>query len=178
MRRVVAYSLVSLDGVAEEPGDWMFDVDDDIFANLERVIRDQDTVLLGRGTYDYWSDYWPTSDVQPFADFINGTPKIVYMSSTPATVWSNTSFIHEKAEDHVAALKRSGDGVMGIHGSITLVQSLLAANLIDELQLLVIPTIAGRGRRLFRDDGDLQRFKLRTVAGTPTGAVALHYARS
>lgn len=64
MRKVVLYTLLSLDGVAEEPGDWMFDVDQEVVDNLARVIQDQDAVLLGRGTYDYWVDYWPTSDVR------------------------------------------------------------------------------------------------------------------
>ena len=57
LRKVVVYSLLSLDGVAEEPGDWMFDVDAEVFAFLGRVIETQDDVLLGRGTYDYWVDY-------------------------------------------------------------------------------------------------------------------------
>ena len=83
MRDVVLYTLLSLDGVAEEPGDWLFDADDELFTNLADVIRSQDDVLLGRGTYDYWAGYWPTSDVQPFADFINRTTKHVFTSSTP-----------------------------------------------------------------------------------------------
>ena len=81
MRDVVLYTLLSLDGVAEEPGDWMFEADQDVFTNLAEVIRSQDDILLGRGTYDYWADYWPTSDVQPFADFVNGTAKHVFTSS-------------------------------------------------------------------------------------------------
>ena len=83
MRKVVLYQLLSLDGVAEEPGDWFFDNGPEMFANLGRVIGSQDDILLGRGTYDYWVGFWPTSDVEPFASFINGTPKHVVMSSTP-----------------------------------------------------------------------------------------------
>lgn len=68
MRDVVLYQLLSLDGVAEEPGDWMHEVDDAVVENLRSTISRQDDILLGRGTYDYWAGYWPTSDVQPFAD--------------------------------------------------------------------------------------------------------------
>ncbi|WP_179966083.1 hypothetical protein [Modestobacter altitudinis] len=84
MRQVVLYQLLSVDRVAEEPGDWVFDVDEEVFANLSRVIDRQDDVLLGRGTFDCWAGYWPTSDVEPFASFINGTPEHV-LTSTPLT---------------------------------------------------------------------------------------------
>ena len=66
MRTVVLYQLLSLDGVAEEPGDWFADDGSEMFENLRTVIEPQETVLLGRGTYDYWVDYWPTSDLEPF----------------------------------------------------------------------------------------------------------------
>ena len=54
MRRIVLYELMSLDGVAEEPGNWMCEVDDAVVANLAAIIARQDAVLLGRGTFDYW----------------------------------------------------------------------------------------------------------------------------
>ena len=59
MRKVVVYMLLSLDGVTEEPSDWMTDFDQPIFDNLARVIGTQETILLGRGTYDYWVGFWP-----------------------------------------------------------------------------------------------------------------------
>ena len=80
MRKVVLYMLLSLDGVAEEPGDWMTDFDQPIFDNLARVIGSQDTILLGRGTYDYWVDFWPGDGPEPFHSFINGTEKHVFTS--------------------------------------------------------------------------------------------------
>ena len=174
MRDVVLYTLLSLDGVAEEPGDWLFDVDEEVFANLGRVIGRQDDVLLGRGTYDYWVDYWPTSDVEPFAGFINGTPKHV-VTSTPLTgSWSNTTAVHRPVAEHVAELKKGAGGDIGVHGSITLARSLLRAGLVDELRLVVAPTLAGRGRRLFEDD-DLRRLDLVDASPTPTGALLLGY---
>ncbi|MFD1826141.1 hypothetical protein [Mumia zhuanghuii] len=67
MRHVVAYMLVSLDGVAEGPDRFVFDFDEVMDDNLRRVIDAQDTVLLGHRMYDEWSDYWPTSDHEPCA---------------------------------------------------------------------------------------------------------------
>ena len=174
MRQVVLYQLLSVDGVAEEPGNWVFDVDEEVFANLGRVIERQDDVLLGRGTYDYWAGYWPTSDVEPFAGFINGVPKHV-LTSTPLTPpWQNSSAVHAPAVEHVSALKQSRAGDIGVHGSITLARSLLAAGLVDELRLVVAPTVAGAGRRLF-ERGDLRRLDLRDARATPTGTLLLHY---
>ncbi len=175
MRNVVLYELLSLDGVAEEPSDWMFDVDQVVFDNLARIIAAQDDVLLGRGTFEYWADYWPTADSQPFADFINGTPKHVFASSEPTQEWPNSTFVDEPAADYVAQLKGGEGGDIGIHGSISLAQSLLRAGLIDELQLVVAPTVAGRGRRLFEGEDDLRRLELDDAESTPSGLVLLHY---
>src|SRR3954453_198512 len=89
MRKVVAYMLVSVDGVAEEPDQFLFQFDEVMEANLGDVIATQDAVLLGRKMYEEWSSYWPESDDQPFADFINNARKYV-VSATPLTGrWPN-----------------------------------------------------------------------------------------
>lgn len=173
MRKVVLYTLLSLDGVAEEPGDWMFDVDEEVFDNLARVIQDQDAVLLGRGTYDYWVDYWPTSDVQPFAGFINATPKHVFTSTPPLTSWAGSRIVDGPPAEHVAELKREPGGDIGVHG--TLAQTLLRADLVDEFRLVVAPTLAGRGRRLFDSSLSPQRLRLVDEARSSGGNLLLHY---
>ena len=177
MRNVVLYTLLSLDGVAEEPGNWMFEADDALFANLAGVIGSQDDVLLGRGTYDYWVEYWPTSDVQPFADFINGTTKHVFTSSAPSLSWSQTTVVEGDAAPYVERLKEGRGGDIGVHGSIRLAQSLLAADLVDRLELVVVPTLAGTGRRLFVDDADLRRLTLTGSTQSSSGCVFLGYRR-
>jgi dihydrofolate reductase len=101
----VLYELLSMDGVAEEPGDWLFDDGEEIFADLGRVIASQDDILLGRGTNDYWVGYWPTSDVEPFANFINTTPKHVFTSSAPAQEWVNATIVNDPVVDYVTNLK-------------------------------------------------------------------------
>ncbi|MFE9205412.1 dihydrofolate reductase family protein [Micromonospora sp. NPDC007230] len=175
MRKVVVYELLSLDGVAEEPGNWMFDVDQQVFENLSSVISTQDTVLLGRGTYDYWVDYWPSSDVEPFATFINRTAKHVITSSKPATEWAGTVLVDVPVADYVASLKRQEGGDIGVHGSISLAQSLLKAGLADELRLVITPTLAHDGRRLFDHDDTLRRLTLLDAQSTPSGHLLLGY---
>src|ERR1041384_4991604 len=83
MRSVVLYELIPLDGVADEPGEgaWFIDADERLMTNLAEIIARQDTVLLGRRTYEKWAPHWPTSTMQPFADFINTTPKILFSST-------------------------------------------------------------------------------------------------
>jgi dihydrofolate reductase len=177
MRDVVLYTLLSLDGVAEEPGDWMFEADEDVFANLAGVISTQDDVLLGRGTFDYWAEYWPTSDVQPFADFVNGTTKHVVTSSALSRPWSRTVTVDQPVVPYVEALKNAPGGDIGVHGSIRLAQDLLAADLVDRLELVVVPTLAGSGRRLFSSPVDLRRLTLTKATRSATGCVFLGYRR-
>lgn len=175
MRNVVLYELLSLDGVAEEPGDWMFEVDREVFENLGRIIQKQTDVLLGRKTYDYWVDYWPTSDVEPFASFINSTQKHVFSSSVPSSEWSRSTVVRSSAVPYVTGLKQQPGGDIGIHGSIDLARSLLRAGLVDELRLIIAPTVAGHGRRLFDEAGALKKVSLTDVDRTPSGTLLLGY---
>ena len=176
-RKVVLYQLLSLDGVAEEPGDWMSDSGPEVFANLAKVIESQDDVLLGRGTYDYWVGYWPTSDIEPFASFINGVRKHVVTSSEPPEQWANSTLVAAPVDGYVDALKHQPGRDIGIHGSIRLARSLLRARLVDELRLVVAPALAGHGRRLFADDDGLDRLELMDSERSPSGSLFLHYGR-
>ena len=176
MRNVVLSQFLSLDGVAEEPSDWFFDDGPELFANIARILETQTDVLLGRATYDYWVDYWPTSDVEPFATFINTTPKHVASSSELTGHWKDSVRISSPVADYVRDLKKQSGGDIGIHGSTTLARSLIAARLVDELRLVMPPTIAGHGKHLFSADSemDLQQFDLLDVEKSPKGTLFLH----
>ena len=174
MRKVVTYELLSLDGVAEEPSQFIAEFDDVMRENLGRVIASQDVVILGRRTYDEWAGYWPSSDNEPFASFINGVEKYVVTSTDPEVPWANTTTINGGLLDVLAELKRRSGGDIGIHGSIALTQSLLAIGLVDELQLVVAPALQGRGRRLF-DEGTPRRLALMGAVISPSGSLLLDY---
>ena len=120
--------------MAEEPGDWLADGGGEVIDNLGAIIERQDDVLLGRGTYDYWVGYWPTSEMEPFASFINGVRKHVVTLSEPGESWANSILVREPVVEYVEGLKGGSGGDIGIHGSISLAQSLLGAGLIDELR--------------------------------------------
>ncbi len=82
MRKIVVYELLSLDGVAEDPDSFFADWDAAMDANLAAVIATQDAVILGRRSYTEWAQFWPDSQIQPFAAFINKVTKYV-ATSTP-----------------------------------------------------------------------------------------------
>jgi dihydrofolate reductase len=177
MRNVVLYQLLSFDGVAEEPGDWMFDAGHEVVDNLARIIGSQDDVLFGRSTYDYWVDYWPTSDFEPFASFINQTQKHVFTSRALDREWEHSTPVSIPAADYVAQLKQGEGGDIGIHGSIRLAQSLWRDGLIDVLKFVVAPTVAGQGRRLFEHGLPAGRLDLVHLERTPGGSLFLSYQR-
>jgi dihydrofolate reductase len=174
MRKVVAYELMSLDGVAEAPDSFIPDWDDVMDANLGEVIGSQDTVILGRRSYDEWSQYWPTSDVQPFAKFINEVPKHVATSTPLDKGWAHASAIDGDLPDFVRDLKHRPGGDIGVHASISVAQALLAAGVVDELQVVIAPRIAVHGRRLLEG---LPSIRLETITSrtSPTGYLLTGY---
>jgi dihydrofolate reductase len=132
------------------------------------VIARQDAVILGRRSYAEWAPYWPASDIQPFADFINGVTKYVATSTPPDREWADATVIDGDLVAFVRDLKdRPGDDI-GVHASISIAQALLAADLVDELRRVITPKIVGRGRRLL--DG-LPPARLESIrsATSPTG---------
>jgi dihydrofolate reductase len=112
------------------------------------VIATQDAVILGRRTYDEWAPFWPGSTIEPFATFINAVPKFVATSSPLDHEWANASAIEGGLVDFVRDLKIQRGGDIGVHASISVAQTLLAAGVVDELRLIVAQTIAGVGRKL------------------------------
>jgi dihydrofolate reductase len=174
---VVAYELLSLDGVAEQPDAFVTNFDDVMRENLGRVIATQDAVLLGRRTWDDWAAFWPTSKIEPFATFINGVEKFVATTTPPELEWPETTVIEGDLADFVAELKRQPGGDIGMHGSISLTQSLLAASLVDELRLVIVPAVQMQGRRLF-ESGSLRRLSLTRSVASPTGSLLLDYQLS
>ena len=174
MRKIVVYELVSLDGVAEDPDDFIADWDDAMDANLAAVIATQDAVILGRRTYTAWAQFWPGSEIQPFATFINGVTKHVATSTPLDRDWANATVLDGELVEFVRDLKQQPGDDVGVHASITVAQALIAAGAVDELRLVIAPRIAGRGRRLL--DG-LPSIQLETIRSemSPTGYLLVAY---
>ncbi|MEN3298806.1 dihydrofolate reductase family protein [Pseudonocardia sp.] len=183
MANMVSTLFLSLDGVAEIAEDWHFPYFDE---NMGRAVDEDytaaDVLLLGRVTYDSFAGAWPDresagEDDAAFAKSLGDRRKIVASRTPLDFTWRNSELIEGELVEAVTALK-ADPGVQSIliPGSISVVQQLLAAGLIDELRLLVHPVAARSGKRLF-DEGNA-RYHLRLLKSEtfPTGVVRLLYA--
>lgn len=176
MRKVIAALFMSLDGVVESPDKWQEHFDEDMGQAMIEQLNSQDAVLLGRVTYQEWASYWPTATDEPFASFINSTPKYVF-STTLDNVedWQNSTLMKGNLVEEITHLKQQPGKNIGTAGSPTLVHSLLERGLVDELVLLVHPVVVGSGKRLFKDGDSLKRLDLVSAKPTRTGTVILTY---
>ena len=173
MRKVVVYELVSADGVAEAP-ETFFGWDDALDAKLAADISTQDAVVLGRRTYAEWANFWPSSEIEPFATFINGVVKHVATSTPLDRDWANATTIDGDLVEFVRELTGRPGGDIGVHGSISIARALLAADVVDELRLVIGPMIAGRGRRLLDGLPAMQLEVIRSET-SPAGYLLVDY---
>jgi dihydrofolate reductase len=176
MRKIVVYELLSLDGVAEDPDSFLGDWDEAMDANLAEVIGTQDAVILGRRSYEEWARFWPSSEIEPFATFINGVAKHVATSAPLDRGWAKATAIDGGLVAWAQEMKGEPGGDIGVHASISVAQALLAADVVDELRLVVAPRIAGSGRRLLEGLSPMQLELIRDER-SPTGYLLLHYRR-
>jgi dihydrofolate reductase len=179
MRKIISGLFISVDGVTEAPDQWQFDnFDEDMMAALSAHIAAEDTILLGRVTYEEWAPYWPTSTDEPYASHINNTPKVVVSTTLDKVewgTWDNVTLLKGNLAEEITKLKQQPGKNIGVSGSPTLAESLLQANLLDELQLMIHPVVAGRGKRLFKDGRALKRLKLVNTKTTRTGVLIATY---
>ena len=178
MRKVVAVELVSLDGVMETPEEWAFAYSNDEMeqANVSGMAA-SDALLLGRVTYEHLAAFWPHQPGgTPIVDYINSVPKLVVSATLEEPLeWNNSTLIKGNVAEEIAKLKRQPGKDITILGSATLVRSLLADDLLDELRLMVHPVILGGGKRLFEERVDREALKLVDLRIFATGVVYLTY---
>lgn len=184
MGRIVVTEYISVDGVVEAPSGtepfervgWTDDFsrgpEGDKFKVEETMSCD--ALLLGRGTYDGFAPVWPHVEGE-FADKFNSMPKYVVSSTLSDLTWNNSTWV---AFDQIAALKDQPGGEIAVHGSISLVNGLLEADLIDELRLMVHPIVLGSGKRLFGEHADAHTLKLAEARALDSGSLILRYERA
>jgi dihydrofolate reductase len=170
MRKIIVTEFITLDGVIEAPGGdetphphggWQFKYDSPETGQYKvDELSSVDTLLLGKNTFETFAAYWPGQTGEAFADPINRMPKYVVSGSLDKVDWNNSHILRDVAQD-VAALKKSEGGDILVYGSATLVKALLHHNLIDELRLMVYPISIGGGLRLFDDNLELKKFRLK-----------------
>ncbi len=159
MRKVVVSEFVSLDGVMEDPGGaegfahggWTFKHPDQVGMKfkLDEVFA-ADAMLLGRVTYEGFAQAWPgRTDEVGFADRMNSMAKYVVSRTLDRLDWENSTLIEGDLAEQVTALKQQPGQEILVAGSQTLLQTLIAENLVDEYRLMVFPVVLGSGKRLF-----------------------------
>lgn len=183
MAKVISTLFISADSVVEIDPDWHFPYfDEDMGRAVTEDYETADVLLIGRETYDSFAGAWPDREAAggedaPFAKQLGDTRKVVVSRQPLEFSWRNSELIEGDLLDAVAALKADA-GVRGIliPGSISVLQQLLAAGLVDELRLLVHPVAARKGRKLF-DEGDAV-YHLRVVSSEafPSGVLRVIYA--
>src|SRR6188768_3379827 len=183
MPKVISTLFISADGVAEIDPEWHFPYFDDAMGRaVNEDYETSDVMLIGRVTYDSFAGAWPDRETAggedaQFATHLGDARKVVVSRQPLDFSWRNSELLDGDLVEAVRALK-ADVGIRGIlvPGSISVVQQLLAAGLVDELRLLVHPVAARKGRRLF-DDGDAP-YHLRTTAteAFPTGVIRVIYS--
>lgn len=180
MRKINAGMFISLDGVVEDPHLWHFPYfNEEMGEAVSRTLGEADTVLIGRVTYDSFAGAWPEreeagGDDAGMAKALGDARKIVVSHQDLELTWRNSEVLKGDLVDAVTALKEEPGGTIGMSGSVSVVRQLLAAGLIDELNLMVHPIVIGTGIRLFDDD---QRIPLKLLSSETftTGVLNLTY---
>jgi dihydrofolate reductase len=178
MRKLVAAFFISLDGVVESPDKWHFPYfNDEMGEAIGAAMAEADAMLMGRVNYEEWAAFWPnqSGDDQQFADYINNVPKFVVSTTLDKAEWNNSTLINGDVAEEITKLKQQPGKNISMSGSGTLVQWLLANDLLDELRLMVHPIVVGSGRRLFKDGSDQKPLKLVDSKTLSTGVVYLTY---
>jgi len=185
MGRIVVTEFVSLDGVMEDPGGsehskhgaWTFKFNRGEEGNKFKLdeTMNAEAQLLGRVTYEGFAQAWPERSGDPFSAKFNTMPKYVVSQTLKTADWNNSTILKGNVVEEVRKLKQRLKGDILVSGSARLVQTLIANDLVDQLNLMVFPVILGSGKRLFGDTKDLKTLSLADSKSVGDGVLILVY---
>lgn len=192
MRKIVVLSFISLDGVMQAPGGpeedtssgfqyggWTVPYSDEFSGNIMGGQMSMPfDLLLGRKTYDIFAGYWPhqTGDIP--ARVFNQATKYVVSGSSPKLTWENSVLIEGDVVAKLKELKSRDGSMLQVHGSGSLIQTLLKNDLVDELWLKTFPVTLGNGKRLFAEGTMPAAFELLESKTSPSGVIFANYKRA
>lgn len=190
MRRIVVFTMLTLDGVMQAPGGsdedtangfkwggWSFPfVDESFGVIINKELSVPFDMLLGRTTYDIFARYWPQRD-GPIADPFNKAMKYVVSAHQPKLTWDKSVLISGDVVNELKKLKKEDGPMLQVHGSAKLLQTLLKNDLIDELRLRIFPITLGTGKRLFAEGTVPAAYELIDSKALPNGVIVANYKR-
>jgi dihydrofolate reductase len=189
MRKIITITHVSLDGVMQAPGGpkedpsqgfkhggWaMLFPDDDQGEAIGELMSRKFDMLLGRRTYDIFAGYWPHHGDNFIGKAFNAAKKHVVSRKLKKLAWENSHLVGKDAVKEIRKLKRSKGPEIHVWGSGNLLQTLIAADLIDEYRMWVYPVILGKGKRLFENGVPPRRLSLVESRRTKSGVLLNTY---
>jgi len=190
MRMMFFFQSVSLDGFFEGPDhdiSW-HNVDDEFNRFAIEQLRETDTILFGRRTYQLFESYWPgvtrasgASDENiEIARLINNMNKVVFSRTLSGVEekenWRNVRLVHEASPEEIRSWKQRPGKALSVGGN-NLAVSLARMGLIDELRIMVMPVLLGKGNRLFSDANEKMNLRLVSTRAFKSGNVLLCYRR-
>ena len=203
MRKIVASAFVSLDGIMQAPGGpeedptggfehggWSTTLwDSGTEAAMGELFSAPLDLVLGRRTYDIFAAHWPYVETDPalssfdklnadIAALFNRITKYVATHSPDTLAWRNTEWLGNDVVARLRDLKREDGPMLLVQGSSVLIQELLAADLIDEVRLLIYPLVLGRGKRFFGAGAKPAAFRLAGSSTSPNGVLITRYERA
>jgi dihydrofolate reductase len=190
MRKIHVLTFLTMDGVMQGPGGPEEDTsngfrhggwsvgyfDDFVGQEMAKQMGHKFDLLLGRRTYEIFASHWP--HVQgPIGDPINNATKYV-ATNRPLTKGWNTVRLEGDVVEAIRKLKTGSGPDLQVHGSGTLIQTLLRNDLVDELWLKIFPVTIGSGRRLFAEGTAHAGFALVESSVSPSGVIIAKYERA
>ena len=188
-RKLIAITQLTVDGVMQAPGGpeedprngfthggWAMSFGDDVLGQvIAETIAGEFDLLLGRRTYEIFAAYWPNHDDNPIGKAFNKATKYVVTRTLDRLDWENSLRIGGDVVGELHRLKAADGPPLHIWGSSELLQTLIAADLVDEYRLWIAPLLLGAGKRLFEKGVPPGSLTLVETRSTPRGVLLNTY---
>ena len=190
MRKIISITQISVDGVMQAPGGpeedpsngftqggWVMSIGDETLLQvIDEIMASEFDMILGRKTYEIFASYWPLQQSDnSIAKAFNKATKYVATHSLNHLDWGSSQVIGNNVVDEFRQLKASDGPDLHIWGSSNLLQTLIAAELIDEYRLWIFPIVLGKGKRLFENGVPPHGLTLLSTQSTPKGTLLNTY---
>ena len=188
MRKIVVLSFVTLDGIMQGPGGPTEDTsggfthggwtvpyfDEAVGETMDEQMGRPFDLLLGRKTFDIFAAYWPQQSENPFEE----ATKYVASNTLTEHPWQKTVFLAGNVVEKIRALKQNDGPDLQVHGSSSLIQTLLKHDLVDEFWLKIFPVTVGAGKRLFGAGTIPAAYTLSDTKFSPSGVIIATFSRA